>query len=152
MTHFDFKTLLPGLLQVEDRMSMAHGLESRVPLLDIKLVELAAKMPAEVKFKNGELKYIFKEAIKKFIPESIYKREDKMGFPTPVNSWFQNEAKDLLWDVLGSSKSKGRGYIDNNSLLQRVSIENDFGRNIWGAFSLELWFQTFIDNHKAFKV
>ena len=56
MTHFDFKTLLPALLQVEDRMSMAHGLESRVPLLDHPLVEFAATAPANVKFKDGELK------------------------------------------------------------------------------------------------
>ena len=152
MTHFDFKTLLPALLQVEDRMSMAHGLESRVPLLDVRIVELAAKMPADVKFKNGEMKYIFKKAIKEFIPESIYKRKDKMGFPTPVNNWFENEANEMLNDVLGSLKSKNRGYIDNYSLLQMVSTENDFGRNIWGAFSLELWFQTFIDNHKPFKI
>ena len=113
MTHFDFKTLLPALLQVEDRMSMAHGLESRVPLLDVRIVELAAKMPADVKFKNGEMKYIFKKAIKEFIPESIYKRKDKMGFPTPVNNWFENEANEMLNDVLGSLKSKNRGYIDN---------------------------------------
>jgi asparagine synthase (glutamine-hydrolysing) len=152
MTHFDFKTLLPGLLQVEDRMSMAHGLESRVPLLDVRIVELAAKMPADIKFKNGEMKYIFKKAIKEFIPKSIYKRKDKMGFPTPVNNWFKNEANEMLNDVLRSFKSKNRGYIDNESLLQRVSKENDFGRNVWGAFSLELWFQTFIDNHKPVKI
>ena len=53
MTHFDFKTLLPALLQVEDRVSMAHGLESRVPFLDHPLVELAATVPADVKFKDG---------------------------------------------------------------------------------------------------
>ena len=98
MTHFDFETL-PALLQVEDRMSMAHGLESRVPLLDVRIVELAAKMPADVKFKNGEMKYIFKKQLK-FIPESIYKRKDKMGFPTPVNNWFENEANEMLNDVL----------------------------------------------------
>jgi len=151
MTHFDFKTLLPGLLHVEDRMSMAHGLESRVPLLDRRLVELAAKMPADIKFKNGEMKYIFKKAIKEFIPPSIYNRKDKMGFPTPVNNWFQNEAKELLFDVLGSKSSINRDYVDNQSLLKNIENENDFGRNIWGAFSLELWFQTFIDDHKPYK-
>ena len=61
MTHFDFKTLLPALLQVEDRVSMAHGLESRVPLLDHELVELAATMPADVKFKDGTMKHVFKQ-------------------------------------------------------------------------------------------
>ncbi len=54
MTHFDFKTLLPALLQVEDRVSMAHGLESRVPLLDHRVVEFAATMPADIKFKDGD--------------------------------------------------------------------------------------------------
>ena len=60
MTHFDFKTLLPALLQVEDRVSMAHGLESRVPLLDHRLVELAATIPADIKFKDGTMKHVFK--------------------------------------------------------------------------------------------
>ena len=61
MTHFDFRTLLPALLQVEDRMSMAHGLESRVPLLDHPLVEFVATIPADVKFRNGRLKQIFED-------------------------------------------------------------------------------------------
>ena len=62
MTHFDFKTLLPALLHVEDRVSMAHGVESRVPLLDHPLVELAATIPADIKFKGGELKHTMKTA------------------------------------------------------------------------------------------
>ncbi len=61
MTHFDFKTLLPALLQVEDRVSMAHGLESRVPLLDHRVVELAATIPANVKFRDGEMKHVFRK-------------------------------------------------------------------------------------------
>ncbi|MDQ7779186.1 MAG: asparagine synthase (glutamine-hydrolyzing), partial [Planctomycetota bacterium] len=69
MTHFDFKTLLPALLQVEDRMSMAHGLESRVPFLDHPLVEFAATMPANIKFKNGTLKTALVEAMKHEIPD-----------------------------------------------------------------------------------
>jgi asparagine synthase (glutamine-hydrolysing) len=62
MTHFEFKTLLPALLQVEDRMSMAHGLESRVPLLDHPLIEFAATVPADVKFEGGQLKHLLKTA------------------------------------------------------------------------------------------
>ena len=52
MTNYDFRTLLPALLQVEDRMSMAHGLESRVPLLDVELVEFSSTIPADIKFKT----------------------------------------------------------------------------------------------------
>ena len=64
MTHFDFKTLLPALLQVEDRVSMAHGLESRVPFLDHPLVELAATMPADVKFKDGTMKHVLRAGVR----------------------------------------------------------------------------------------
>ena len=60
MTHFDFKCLLPALLQVEDRMSMAHGLESRVPFLDHRVVEFAATIPADIKFKDGRMKQFIK--------------------------------------------------------------------------------------------
>ena len=64
MTHFDFKCLLPALLHVEDRMSMAHGLESRVPLLDHPLVEFAATVPADVKFAGGDTKHLLKTRIR----------------------------------------------------------------------------------------
>src|SRR2546429_8962388 len=63
MTHFDFKTLLPALLQVEDRVSMAHGLESRVPFLDHRIVELAATIPSDVKFETGNMKHGLRTAM-----------------------------------------------------------------------------------------
>ena len=65
MTHFDFKCLLPALLQVEDRMSMAHGLETRVPLLDQSVVEFAATIPADIKFKDGQLKHFIKSTFRR---------------------------------------------------------------------------------------
>src|SRR3954466_8420453 len=71
MTHFDFKTLLPALLQVEDRVSMAHGLESRVPLLDRPLVELAATIPADIKFTNGSMKHVLRQALGPDLPTSV---------------------------------------------------------------------------------
>ena len=61
-------------------MSMAHGLESRVPLIDRKIVELAAKVPANIKFKNGEMKYLFKKIVKPFLPKKVYNRKDKWVF------------------------------------------------------------------------
>ena len=76
MTHFDFKTLLPALLHVEDCMSMAHGLESRVPLLDHPIVELAATIPANIKFRNGEMKHIFREVARPYLPEITSVRFD----------------------------------------------------------------------------
>ena len=76
-------------------MSMAHGLESRVPFLDHKLIELAATIPADIKFKNGELKRLLVQAFDKILPQSITKRKDKMGFPVPLNEWMKGDLKDL---------------------------------------------------------
>src|SRR5439155_24269491 len=81
MTRFDLKTLLPALLQVEDRTSMAVSLESRVPLLDHRIVELAASMPPKVKFQGGRSKHIFREAVRQIVPPEVFSRTDKMGFP-----------------------------------------------------------------------
>ena len=81
MTHFDFKTLLPALLHVEDRVSMAHGLESRVPFLDHPLVEFAATMPSNIKFKDGSMKHVLRKAMTPLLPKAVVERKDKMGFP-----------------------------------------------------------------------
>jgi len=89
MTHFDFKTLLPALLQVEDRMSMAHGVESRVPFLDHPLVELLATIPSNIKFQNGELKRLLRTGFSDRLPPAILDRKDKMGFPVPLQIWLQ---------------------------------------------------------------
>jgi len=151
MTHFDFKTLLPALLQVEDRVSMAHGLESRVPLLDHPLVEFAATIPADSKFRDGEMKHIFKKAIKPYLPEAIFNRTDKMGFPTPLNQWIKNEANEFVRDTLTSRAALGRELIDNHLVMEKIATESKFGRNIWGLLSLELWQQAFHDREHEYK-
>ncbi len=145
MTHFDFKTLLPALLQVEDRMSMAHGLESRLPFLDHPLVELAATIPADVKFEGGTLKRVLKAAFRTAIPASIANRSDKMGFPTPLNQWARSDAREFVIDVLSSGPALERDLIDNRLAIKGLDAESDFGRNIWGALALELWQQEFHD-------
>ena len=115
MTHFDFKTLLPALLQVEDRVSMAHGLESRVPLLDHPLVELAATMPADVKFKDGHLKHVLKTAFAPVLPEAVRERRDKMGFPVPLQEWIGRggPVRDFVVDTLSSDARASRALVDN---------------------------------------
>ena len=85
MTHFDMHGSLPGLLQVEDRVSMSVSIESRVPLLDRRIVDLISTMPAGMKFKGGEMKYLLKKTVKNIMPEKIMKRKDKMGFPVPLH-------------------------------------------------------------------
>ena len=89
MTFFDMRTLLPALLQVEDRMSMAVSLESRVPLLDHRIVELVASMPPTLKFANGKTKQVFRQVVGPKIPPEILNRKDKMGFPVPLSDWLK---------------------------------------------------------------
>ena len=145
MTNYDFKTLLPALLQVEDRMSMAHGVESRVPLLDKSLIEFSATIPADIKFKDGNPKHIFKLALEKYLPKEIIERKDKMGFPTPINQWFQNEIYDFVCDTFSSIKARNRDYVKSEMLIDQIKQEGIFNRKIWGLLSLELWHQEFID-------
>ena len=148
MTHFDFKTLLPALLQVEDRMSMAHGIESRVPFLDHPLVELAATIPADIKFQNGELKRLLRIAFRDKVPASILGRKDKMGFPVPLQVWMQRAGpvRQFVLDTFRSQKARSRFYFakpfDAEALLEREGL---FSRNLWAFLSLELWQQRFFD-------
>lgn len=151
MTHFDFKTLLPALLQVEDRVSMAHGLESRVPFLDHPLVEFAATIPADVKFKNGSMKSLLRNCTQNVLPNAIVERKDKMGFPVPLSEWMRGEAGDFLRDLFTSRAAKQREFIDNEKVLDGLTRETQYGRKIWGFLSLELWHQEFCDRQAYFK-
>ena len=151
MTHFDFKSLLPALLHVEDRMSMAHGIESRVPFLDHKIVELAATIPADIKFKNGELKRLLGRAFDPILPSSINERKDKMGFPVPLNEWMQGELKNYVCGIFEIGRDIGREFFNSDFILENLSKEGKFSRKIWGLLSLEIWMQQFHDKLEEYK-
>jgi asparagine synthase (glutamine-hydrolysing) len=150
MTHFDFKTLLPALLHVEDRVSMAHGLESRVPMLDHPVVELAATVPADIKFKDGHLKHLLKNAFGHVLPPAILNRTDKMGFPTPLTEFVQTDAREFVHGVFSSEAARHRALIDNRRVLEGLANEPKFSRKLWGLLSLELWQQEFHDRQAWF--
>ena len=145
MTHFEFKTLLPALLHVEDRMSMAHGLESRVPFLDHPLVEFAATVPADVKFKDGQLKHLLRSTFRNEMPTSVMSRQDKMGFPVPLASWFGGELKDFFFDTMASMETKCRQGLNTAAIRKNFETTGKFSRKTWALLSLELWHQQFHD-------
>ncbi len=145
MTHFDMQGSLPGLLQVEDRVSMSVSIESRVPLLDRRIVDLISTMPAGMKFKGGEMKYLLKKTIHNYIPEQIMNRKDKMGFPVPLHLWSKNKAKGFIMDILLSKKAKERNIIDTKYVENLITSQQPFSRGLWGLLSLELWYNQFID-------
>ncbi|MCF6199883.1 MAG: asparagine synthase (glutamine-hydrolyzing) [Hyphomicrobiaceae bacterium] len=151
MTHFDFKCLLPALLHVEDRMSMAHGLESRVPLLDHRLVEFAATVPANVKFEAGNMKHMLKVAFNDTLPSELLERRDKMGFPVPLKEWFADDLKEFVQDIFSSKQAQSRAFMRSDKVLESFGNEARFSRKTWGLLSLEIWHQLFHDKAAEWK-
>ena len=145
MTHYDLVTNLPALLHVEDRVTMASSLESRVPLLDHRITDLVASMPPGMKFEGGELKHMLKRAIRGLVPDAILERKDKMGFPVPLHLWARGRSRDFFSDVLLSQRCRERGLFDPGQVEKLMASEGAFGRQLWGLLNLELWYRTFID-------
>lgn len=148
MTNFDLKTMLPALLQVEDRTSMSVSLESRVPLLDHRIAELVTRMPPAIRFKGGDTKRVFREAVRHLLPDVIFQRQDKMGFPVPLGEWSRGPLGDFLGDILLSDRARQRGVFQPQAVEQLVTKEQSFGRQVWGLLSLELWFRAFVDREQ----
>jgi asparagine synthase (glutamine-hydrolysing) len=151
MTHFDFKCLLPALLQVEDRMSMAHGLESRVPFLDLPIVELIASTPTAVRFEGGRMKQMLRRSFDDVLPQAIFDRRDKMGFPVPLKEWWAHDLKDYVHDLFGSQIARERPYLNADNVLSSFAEAGQFSRKTWGLLSLELWHQEFHDKASGYK-
>lgn len=151
MTHFDFKCQLPALLHVEDRMSMAHGLESRVPFLDHPLIEFVATIPADIKFLGGEMKHLIKNTFKTQLPKPLLERRDKMGFPVPLKEWMNGELKGFIHDTFNSERARSRPYINSNAVCRQLDSVGQFSRKLWGLLSLELWQQCFHDRAPMFR-
>lgn len=151
MTHFDLKCLLPALLHVEDRMSMAHSLESRIPFLDHALVEFLATVPADVKFKGGQMKQLMKAVYKDTLPSAIIERRDKMGFPVPLKQWIEGPLREFFNDIFRDQNAKQRPYLNNDVILDTFGGASKFSRKTWGLLSLELWHQRFHDRASEFR-
>ncbi|TKR56513.1 asparagine synthase (glutamine-hydrolyzing) [Allopusillimonas ginsengisoli] len=145
MTYFDLKGSLPALLHVEDRTSMAASIESRVPLLDHRIVEFMAKIPPNIKFAGGRMKHLFKESVRNTVPKQIFDRKDKMGFPTPMTQWTKGVANEFVRDILMSKRVRERGIYNVAAIESAITSEKEFGRVVWGLLCLELWHRIYID-------
>lgn len=148
MTNFDLKTLLPALLQVEDRTSMSVSLESRVPLLDHRIADLVTRMPPTARFKGGDTKRVFRDAVRVLLPETVFNRKDKMGFPVPLNEWSRGPLREFLSDILLGPRVRQRGIYQVKEVERLLLHERSFGRQVWGLLCLELWFRAFVDGEQ----
>ena len=151
INHFEYK--LEHLLKWEDRNSMYHSVEARVPFLDHVLVEKVLSLDSGFIIKKGTTKFILRDSLKGILPEKIRLRKDKVGFGTPQDEWFrQPEFRYFIFSVINSEKFKNRGIFKSEvveSLYKRhINGEINISKEIWKWIHLELWFREFIDLKK----
>lgn len=142
--YHDIKVYLPGLLHLEDRVSMALSLESRVPLLDYRIVDFLATIPPEQKVKGLVPKYLLRKCASKLLPEKIWNRKDKFPFPVPASFWITDEMKLFVKSILESPECLNRGIFEKSLLTSGdLSVSQ-----LWSIINVELWFKIFIDQDK----
>lgn len=149
LLYLDSKTYLPGdILTKVDRMSMAHSIEARVPLLDHELIEFVETIPSNFKLRGQTTKHILKQAMADLIPKEIVHRP-KMGFGVPLRKWLNNELRELLYDTLTDRRARERGLLNPRAVLalldEHARGRRDNSLHLWGLLNLELWHRSFID-------
>jgi asparagine synthase (glutamine-hydrolysing) len=148
----DMKTYLHELLMKQDQMSMAASLESRVPFLDHKLVEFAARMPDAMKLRGWTTKYVLRRAMRGVLPPQILTRK-KMGFPTPVGAWFRGQFRRVIDEYVLSERAQSRGVFDplyaREIAARHVAGENHTER-LWMLVNFEIWQRRFFDKETIY--
>lgn len=168
--YFEAKTFLPGLLHVEDKLSMAHGLESRVPFLDNDLVDFAQRIPVRLKLKNlteviklnenepgnkrakyfqktKDGKVLLRKAMERHVPRKIYEAT-KQGFSAPDASWFRGDSIEYVQRVLLDPNAKIYSYLSPKGIQPLIQEHLDGKENrrlfIWSLLNLENWCQQYL--------
>ena len=140
-------TNLTALLHYEDRNAMAFSIESRVPYLDVRLVEYIASLPLDQKIRNGMTKHVLRRAIKGLVPEPVRCRTDKMGFVTPEEVWMKEELRPFVLEVFISAAFHARPYWDADAVTKNylafLAGKSAYSPEIFRVFCAELWLQMF---------
>ncbi len=157
--YFEAKTFLHGLLVVEDKLSMAHSLESRVPLLDHAIVDFVTKLPTgylvnhqwtknPMRDENLAGKYLFRRAMEGVLPDSIL-RKRKQGFSAPDQSWYQGPLMNYIKAILLDRRTLSRGFFQEGAirlvLEEHLSGAVNHRLLIWSLLSFEFWNRLFVD-------
>jgi asparagine synthase (glutamine-hydrolysing) len=153
MLYVDLKTWLPNDILVKvDRMAMANSLEVRSPLLDQKVIELAASMPPDLKYRKGRSKYLLKRHAERRAPSSVINRPKK-GFSIPLALWLRNSLRSTAEDLLLSDRALGRGYFQAEHLRRMWARHQegiqDYAHHLWALMTLEVWHRLFVDQTPA---
>jgi asparagine synthase (glutamine-hydrolysing) len=146
--YVDLKSYLPGDILVKvDRMSMAHSLEVRAPILDHKVIEFAARIPPSMKYYHREKKFILKKSFEKILPREIMNRK-KMGFSVPLADWFRGELREYSLTTLFNGKNGLGEFFKMQELRRLWELHQSGARNyspiLWALLMFELWYQEYI--------
>lgn len=140
---FDRRVFLPALLEVEDRASMVWSVESRVPLLDRRVLAFVDACGDGVLFGDGELKSLLRRAAWPVLPAAARARSDKMGFPVPLAQWARGPMELFFRDLLCDTTARSRGLYDARGIERVLAGESVEARHLWALVNLELWHRTF---------
>jgi len=149
--YFESSTYLHGLLVVEDKVSMAHGLESRVPFLDNSLVDLMLRVPAATRVDKGSSKDLLRRAMAGRLPDHVVGRK-KTGFTPPQEAWFRSAQFDYVQEILLSPRTLERGVVRPDALRAMVAGHRsgtDHRLALWTLLGLEWWHRVFVDGEHA---
>ncbi len=134
---------LPHALKMEDRFYMAHAVEARHPLLDYRLIEFGLSIPPEFKIKKGISKYVLRESVKGFIPESRRKDPNKIGLNLPIDVWMKGALKKWMFDHIADSQNPVFEYADfefiQGLLREFLDGEKNHSMKFWDLINLNLW-------------
>jgi asparagine synthase (glutamine-hydrolysing) len=149
MQYLDTKTYLPeDILAKVDRASMLCSLEARVPLLDHRVLEFAARIPSELKFRDGQGKHIFRRLMEELLPKELLTRP-KAGFGVPLVQWFNQDLAAYTRDILFATRSLDRGIFRREGIEQMLSEHGkglaDRSHDIWRLLFFEHWCRHYLD-------
>jgi asparagine synthase (glutamine-hydrolysing) len=137
---------LPLYLRIEDRNSMAHSVEARLPFLDYRLVSLVYNTSSQWKMRGPWNKYLLREAMRQRIPESVRARVDKMGFPVPATAWFSGQLYERVQDLIRSREVRERGIYNLNEVQRDLELHGqgkiEVSGKLFNLVQFELWSRT----------
>jgi asparagine synthase (glutamine-hydrolysing) len=146
MMYWDMMTYLPGDILVKvDRAAMATSLETRVPMLDHRVVEFAWSLPLKMRVRSGSGKWLMKELLSRYVPRSLTDRP-KTGFGIPIDSWLRGPLRPWAEDLLDESRLRTEGFFNPGPIRDKWHAHVDGGRNwaywLWDILMFQAWWQS----------
>jgi asparagine synthase (glutamine-hydrolysing) len=151
-SYVSMRYYLPALLHQEDRMSMAWSIESRVPMLDNRIIDLSLKIPSWYKVSKGMSKSIFRESVRGIVPDPILDNKIKRGYPTPTSVWFGNDLYDYMHTLFTSQNFAAKKYVHTDVLIeilkeQKKDVSKNISFPLWKALVLNTWLEVNFENN-----